>query len=260
MTSQPTRILFCEPVPEQSEAKPQWAWWRETAEKVAKPGTTVDFGGLKHAYPEATTFEQSYNGIQMALKAYEAEKKGYDAFIIGCASDMGLRECRALVNIPVVAPMESTVLLASILGSKFSAINLQPSADASIEIAIRNAGLIDKLASIRCPPGMTIPKAFSMSLGTEQKQLTEMFTAEMSRAVIEDKAEVVFVSCTHTGAFLTHQGIREISGVPVLDLFAASLKLAETMVDLRRAYGTAVCKKSIYMAPSKGWENLIPAL
>jgi Asp/Glu/hydantoin racemase len=253
-----SRILMCEPVPEQSGTKPQLAWWNKTADLVTEAGTKVEYGGLKRAYPGATTYEQAYNGIQMAWRSYEAEKQGYDAFIIGCASDMGVRECRALVNIPIVAPTEATALLASTLGNKFSAINLQASTDAGIESAIRDAGLIDKLASVRTPPGLTIAKTFSMSMGNEQKEITEILIAEMTKAVNEDGAEVVFVSCTHTSAFLAMQGIHAIEGVPVLDLFAVSLKMAETLISLKRGFGTFICKKSVYMGPSAGWEKMIP--
>jgi hypothetical protein len=82
----------------------------------------------------------------------------------------------------------------------------------------------------------------------------------MGEAARKDSAEVVFVSCTHTSAFINMQGIYEVDGVPILDLFTGSLKLAETLLDIKKAYGTAVCKKSIYMAPSTGWEKLIPTV
>ena len=264
ISEEKTKIMLCEPVMKDSEGEtqPQLNWWQNTVELVGSPGTTVDFVGLRKAYTGPTPFEQSYGGIQMALRAHEAEKTGYDVFIIGCASDMGLRECRAMANIPVVAPTEATALLASTLGNKFSAINLQSSTDAGIEEAIRNAGLIDKLASVRSPSGLTIEKAFDMSMSPdkeEQKKITQILTTEMSKAVNEDRAEALFISCTHTSAFLTMQGINEVEGIPVLDLFAASLKLAEILVDLKRGFGTKVCKGSIYLAPSVDWEKQKPS-
>ena len=112
----------------------------------------------------------------MVEMAYEAEKKGYDAFIIGCASDMGLGEARSLVGIPVVAPTESATLLA----------------------------------------------------------------------------------CTSGSAFLTAQGIGRVDEAPIVDIIAAEIKMAEIMVDLKRAYGTSVCPASIYYPPPPGWEQDIP--
>jgi allantoin racemase len=253
-----TKILFCEPVLEAKEPPPHWELWRKTVDLLANPGTTLDFGGLRKAYLGLSTYEQSYNGIQMAQRAYEAEKDGYDAFIIGCASDMGVRECRTLVNIPVVAPTEATAMVASTLGSRFSVIDLQPSTRSSIENALSISGMTEKLASIRCSPGSTVQKVFEMTFGGEQKKLAELFTAEMAKAVKEDKAEALFVSCTITSAFIASQGIREVEGAPVLDQFSVSLKLAEAMAALNKAYGTTVCRNSVYAAAAPGWEQQIP--
>jgi len=255
-----TKILLCEPVPERKEVPPHRAWWQKTVELVARPGITMDYVDLKKGYMGLSTYEQAYNGIQMAQRAYEAEKKGYDAFIIGCASDMGLKECRALVNIPVVAPTEASSLLASTLGEKFSVIDLQPFTRPVIEGAIRSAGLLDKLASIRSPEGLTAAKSFKMTFGGEQEKLIELLTGEMAKAVKEDGAEALFVSCVITSALLTMQGVREVEGAPVIDQVAASLKMAEILLDLKRAYGTGVCRKSIYLAPSPGWDKQIPII
>lgn len=255
------KIMFCEPIPERPEVPPHHGWWKKTVENIAKPGTTVDFVGLRGGYRQSTsTYQHSYNAINMAQRAYEAEKKGYEAFIIGCASDMGVKECRALVDIPVIAPTEATVLLASTLGRKFSIVDLQASTRSVIEEAVENAGIIDKLASIRYPSGigMTAQKAFAMMRGDGLKDLTRILTDEMTKAIEEDEAEATFVCCVPTSASLTMQGIYKINGVPIVDQFSACLKMAELMVDMRRAYGTSVCKNSIYLGPLPGWEDDIP--
>jgi Asp/Glu/hydantoin racemase len=82
----------------------------------------------------------------------------------------------------------------------------------------------------------------------------------MAKAANEDGAEALFVSCVVTSAFLSMQGVREVSGTPVIDPVAASLKLTETLVDLKRAYGTGVCRRSIYTALVPGWEKQIPII
>ena len=69
-----TKILLCEPVPERSEVPPHRAWWLKILELVARLGTTLDFMDLRKGYVGLSTYEQSYNGIQMSLRAYEAEK------------------------------------------------------------------------------------------------------------------------------------------------------------------------------------------
>jgi Asp/Glu/hydantoin racemase len=249
------RILLCEPVLETTEPQTEWDWWHNITKLIAEPGTEVYMGGLRKACYGMTTCEESFNSIQMAIRAYEAEQDGYDAFIIGCSSDMGIKECRSLVNIPVVAPTEAVAHLSYTLGKKFSAINLQPSLNDSIELALKNAGLIDRLASIRCSPELTHKKAFAMTFGSEedQKKLVDLLTIEMEKAVKEDGAEVLFAACAITSSFLTMHNVHKVAGVPVLDLYAVSLKAAESLVDLKRAYGTSVCKNSLYLPPSTNW-------
>jgi len=258
MQSAPIRIMFCEPVPEGKEEMPQWAWWRQTVETVARPGTTVDIAGLAQGFYDPTTYEQSFNSVQMAQRAYKAEKEGYDAFIIGCASDMAVRECRAIVDIPVIAPTEATAHILATMGRRFSVIDLSAATTPTIEDALAEAGLMNKLASIRVPPGMTVSRAARMAMSGEAAKLAEIFSLEMARAVIEDRAEALCVSCMITSAAIASQGVRRVEGAPVLDMFAASIKMAELLVDLKRAFGISVCKRSIYNPPKPGWEARIP--
>lgn len=259
MTAKETiKIQFCEPVPVMPGAPAHHTWWKETVRRVARPGVKFDITGLKEGYFGITTYEQSFNAVQMAQRAYEAEKKGYDAFIIGCASDMALKECRALTSIPVVAPTEASALLASTMGDRFSVIDLQTFTRPVIEGAIRNAGVLSKLASIRSPEGLDAAKAAKMTAGGQQDQLVELLKAEMVKAVHQDGAEAIFVSCIVTSALVSMKGVWEIEGVPVIDILAASLIMAEALSDLKSAFGTSVSRKSIYMAPSEGWEKQLP--
>lgn len=254
----PVKFMLSDPLPGETP-QAHWAWYQKTIDAVARPRTRVDFVTLRKGYTNPTTpYTEAYNALAMAERAYKAEKKGYDAFLIGCASDPGLRESRALVDIPVVAPLESGVLLASILGHKFSVVVLDP-ADAPIcENRIRIYGLTDKLASIRYPPGLTTPAAFEMMFGGKQGEFSNLITAEMSEAVKEDGAEALMVCCTIASTVLTIQGVYKVDGAPLVDLIVAEVKMAEMMVDLKRACGVTPCKASIYHPPPPGWEKEIP--
>jgi Asp/Glu/hydantoin racemase len=80
----------------------------------------------------------------------------------------------------------------------------------------------------------------------------------MVKAVQEDGAEALYISCLPTSAMVAMHRVFEVEGAPVVNMFAAGLKLAETLVALKRAFGTVVCKKSIYLGPHAGWEQEIP--
>jgi len=254
-----TKLMACEPVYGE-ESRQHWDWQSKILKAVGTPHTGVDFVNLRHGYKVMRTYTRTYNSIGVAQRAYEAEKKGYDGFVICCASDLGLKEARSLVNIPVVGATEATALLACTLGNKFSVITTDPTACARTENLINSYGLGGRLASVRFTPGLTSHKNFAMMAEgpQQQKKIVDMLTGAMIKAVNEDGAEVLYVSCVPSSAMLTMHGVYEVEGAPVVSLFTAALKLAETLIALKRAYGTVVCKKSIYLGPHAGWEDEIP--
>jgi len=251
------RILFCEPVPAMGPEPRHRAYWNKTLKKAARPDTTLDYVNISQGYMGLSSYEQLYGSVEMVKRAYQAEKQGYDAFIIGCASDMALMECRSMVNIPVIAPTEACSHIAATLGNRFSIIDLQYATKPVIEAAVRNAGLSAKLASIRSPEGMDAAKSAKLT-SEDPSKAVQVFKSEMSKAIAEDGAEALFVSCMLTSAFLTEHGLYEVDGVPVIDLLAGSLKMTELMIDLQDAYGTIVCKNTIYRTPSLGWDKDLP--
>jgi allantoin racemase len=255
-----TRILLSEPV---FDEKPlfHWEWLAESVKEAANPGTTVDFVNLKRGYRRLTSaYVRAYNTIGVVRRAYEAETQGYDAFIIGCASDLALKEARSLVTIPVVGLTESTLLLAGLLGNKFSVIATDPSYHERIQNLIKSYGFGEKMVSIRCPSGLNSPRNFSMMEGgeSEQRKLIDMLLAEMTEAVKRDRAEALYVACIPTSAMLVKYKVNKVEGAPVLDMFVSGLKVAENMVTLKRVYGSTVCKNGLYKASPPGWDKEIP--
>ncbi len=251
------KIMVSEPMAGDSPA-PYWDWYQKTLKDVGQSGTTIEIIYLKKAYRSLSPYTQAYNAISTVQRVYEAEKKGYDAFIIGCATDLGLIESRALVNIPVIGVTEAAVHFAATLGNKFSIISVNPNACVRTENLVKSYCLGEKLASIRSVPGLTLAKNFEMMLGGEQDKLIQMIKKEMEDAVKEDGAEALFIPCLPTNTMLTMNGLHWVEGAPVIDLFSITIKQAEMMVALKRAYSTGVCKRSIYIPPYEGWDKDIP--
>lgn len=97
------RLMLSEGIPASTKMS-HWVWYQKTVEVVARPGTRVDFTFLPKGYFSMPTgaYAAAYNAIGVVKNAYIAAKRGYDAFLIGVAADIGLREARALLNIPVL--------------------------------------------------------------------------------------------------------------------------------------------------------------
>ena len=63
---------------------------------------------------------------------------------------------------------------------------------------------------------------------------------------MDDDTEVLVPGCGLLSAFLTTNHIHAVEGVPILEPIAAGIKMAESLIDLRKKYCLEVCRSSIY--------------
>lgn len=249
------KLAYIQPVQFSEEYKLFDNVVKENFKTMVRVGTEVDVLWLKTGYSEpAYTWLETYNAVEGVKACYRAWKMDYDGVIIGCTQDPGLMEARSIVDIPVAGVTESSVMIASSLGSKFSLVCLLPAEAASIADKIRRYGLTDRLASIRYTE---LGPEEAGGLYAEPAKLVSVFRESATRAVREDKAEVIIAGCTLLSSILTRQKVHSIDMVPLIDPVWAGIKMAEVLVDLKKAYGVGVCRKSIYAAPVN-WEREIP--
>jgi len=174
-----------------------------------------------------STYESATAEPYAIEKIREAETRGFDAVAISCMCDCGLNGGRELVKIPVTSACESSILLASALGAKFSMITISGGIKDLLLRLVRQAGLESRLASIR---GVDI-HVVDLNRDTEK---TKRALLQQGREALErDGAQVIVLACTGmTG--MAHYLQNQLR-VPVIDPLGASIKMAETMVDLRLA-------------------------
>jgi len=94
-------------------------------------------------------YDESINTPFILEKVKWSEEQGCDAVTIDCMGDAGLEAAKELANIPVVGACESSVHLASMLGKRFSVINILPETESLIRDKIRKYGLEVNLTSMR---------------------------------------------------------------------------------------------------------------
>jgi allantoin racemase len=131
-------------------------------------------------------------------KAKWAESQGYDAVVVGCMVDPGVREAKQAVNIPVIGIREATRSIAPLVG--------------------RNLGHIY--------PGR-IPV---LELATdEEKTFSEL--VKVSRWLVAKRGvDVLIPDCAYIGG-LAHRLQSEV-GVPVLPNVDVGLRMAELFATL----------------------------
>ena len=220
-----------------ARADPKWRYFEEACEryvpKVARPDTEIHFSWVEKRAPKMTVskYIQYLHVGQVIENAIQAEREGFDAFVLGGMRDLGYSELREAVGIPVVFMGETSYLLACLLAPQFSLIHTDEAPLQDAMALIKKYGLED-----RSLPGAHIGYSHTDLIAaceSEPQRIIEEVRAA-ARIAIKQGAEILVTGFAALSVFLAEQGIREINGVPVLDSQAAVIKAAEMMVDLRR--------------------------
>ncbi len=202
-------------------------------------GTGFD-SGTSHLEYEFYEHLAIHNIIE---KTVNAEQEGFDAVVIGCFYDPGLRETKELVDIPVVGVCEASLHIASMLSAgKFSILVGRRKWIPKMADNARNYGFNSKIASWRVLD-------LTVSDMKNDVKTQNAILRETRGAIEEDGAECVVLGCTG----MAGQAIKVQNelGVPVLDPVLMGVKMAEMRAILWKKYGISQSKIGGYEAPPK---------
>ncbi len=194
--------------------------------EVKRSETTIKVVSLPSDRPRHLEYH-AYEALVVAdiVRITYAAAPRYDAIVIGCFYDVGLREAREVSgNAMVLAPCQSATAIACNLGNTFSVLVGRTKWIPKMRENVIFYGHEHRLASMR-----------AVDLGVHDFQADEEKTCqrlieEGRRAVEEDGAEVLILGCTAEYGF--YQKMQDVLGVPVIDAILAPFKYAEFMVEL----------------------------
>jgi allantoin racemase len=215
---------------------------RGTLVPYALPDTTVDVVHLEGA---PANIDYYYPKHLMELRIFEEvrrlEEAGYDAAVVGCCYDPGVKVARELVDMPVVGPLEAAMNHASYFGHDFSIITDHRKAVPWLEDIVRLHG-VGNCRGVRCidwwvPDMVQDPAAVAADA-----------VRACTAALDEDGAEVAILGCTIIAGCLEHEIRRtgEHADVPILNPNLLALKAAETLADLFRNGKYAISRRGFY--------------
>ena len=197
---------------------------KRSADVCKLPDTDLIFANPSEG-PEVieTYFDEFISAIGL-LKIIAAEREHYDAFVIACGDDPGLFGARELTDKPVVAIGQAPMLLAPLLGRKFSILGHWSGDKPRSEDKVAKYGLSSLLASV-----ITSESALDIQRDHQGKLI---LMEQMGRKAIEENGAEVLI---FTGAVFAgmHRELSEKLGVPVLEGIACAVKLAEVLIDLQ---------------------------
>lgn len=190
----------------------------------------IDYYWPKHLV-EAKVFEEC-----MAL-----EREGYDAIVVGCCYDPGVRVARELVDIPVVGPLEAAMNMASYYGHRFTIVTDHHKAVPYIEDLVRLAG------QQNCRNVRSINWWVTEMIKSPSEVAGDAATA-CELALEEDAADLVILGCTIIGACLTKhtRDTGEYRALPVVNPNLLALKSAEILADLWQRGEYRISRRNFY--------------
>ena len=196
----------------------------EYLRRFAGKDTSIRVLSLKEGPRSIETFQSMVSVCPGIIQLVKRRKGDYDAIMINCFGDPCVEAIREVVDVPVLGPGETSMLIASLLGHKFSVISPTKKTALQVESHARALGIEQRLASV---VGLDIP-VLDLERDVEK---TVKAVAEASERAVEDGAEVIVLGCT--GLAYMADEIQKRLNVPLIEPASLTLKMAESFVDLR---------------------------
>jgi allantoin racemase len=196
---------------------------QEILRSLAFKGTEVDVVSVDEGpYTIESGFEEEYAAVSYLRKLYEVEDY-YDAFIIGCFGDPGLRAARELVSKPVVGPGEASYAIASLLSRKFIVLTPLKSTVTITWDQINMYGYTGKVYDV-------IPIDIKVAdIQRDREELLKFIKNSVKDVLSEGKAEAIVLGCMSMGFSMVDLDLSKDLHVPVVNPVKISLKLAEVL-------------------------------
>lgn len=229
-----------------------WSTYHKSLEKHAKrvcrADTVCEFHGQDRTIPGADRFKSAWHLCQHGSirNAIRAEKEGFNAFLMISTPDVGFREIRELVDIPVVFITQAALQFFSLLSPNFAFI-------------AHNRGLLHMLYELaeryglkeRMIPGGNLDISYmDFEEAYRNPQPTIKAFTEVAREIVSRGATLLFPSALPISQWLIEQNIREVDGATIIDPLGIALKITELMVDLE-GLGIKRSKIGAYASPPK---------
>ena len=198
----------------------------------------------------------SLSDCETLYMVMQAEREGFDGAIIACFHDPTLWSARQAVDIPVVAFGESSLFLAAMMGLKFGLFCPSPLGVPEYEEKITRYGLRDRCAGIAAGYLSAAEQERAMF---DARPVIDEFV-HVGRQLIARGAEVLVPGCGLIAPCLRFapgceadypEGVTHVDGVPIVDIYGATVKAAETLVEFKRAGSPWISRACLYARASR---------
>lgn len=220
------KVLVIVPFPMSEENRT----YRRDQLKAVKLGPDIDFEfqSVRVAprnYVSASDMAIADIGVLEA--GLEAERNGYDAVCIDTMSDSGVAALRSELSIPVIGPGRASMLMAMMLGKRFSIIALWPHWRHIYQRTLEDLGIGHACASIR---SLELTPDNQSLLGGKEEDVFPALEALAQSCITEDRADVILL-----GSTTMHQSHAYLAArlqVPVINPGPLTYTIAQSLLSL----------------------------
>lgn len=221
--------------------------------KVAAPGTVVDLHGLAPStyvteypgYDNRYAYFAYLHSLQLLRNVQQAEREGYDGFLIMNLPETVQEEAQSLVDIPVISYAQASMYAAAMLGRRFAILTMIDDYIPLYESHIPRYGMQHRAWGIQ-------------SLGADYRTVFDAFddptpvverVREVTRRLAADHGvDVVIPGEAPVSAVLSVAGLSRVDEIAVIDCLGVTLKFGEALVELARTTGMRASGSTFFSA------------
>lgn len=212
----------------------------------ALPGTQIDIRGITPFDSYAHPLVEFRCAREMICNAIQAEREGYDAFIIGHFQDAGLYEARAAVDIPIIALGEATMLYCCQLGQRIGIVTINPRFIPWFHQQIGKYGMKERVTGVHSmvfEPGQML-EAYG---DADKAEAVRLLFEEQARPLVAGGIDVLIPGGGIPMLLFAGFDNHTVDEAPVINGIPIAVKMAEMAVSLRRQTGQSVSRTGDYV-------------
>jgi len=263
-------VMHVIPAAENSPAADVLRSWdrllRKNIDLVKAEGTEVTFQiprlGTDSLHALQYKYMNALNDMETLYGYMELDKTGkYDAIFGMCFFDPMMREARQVLDVPFIGPGEVTMRLAAMMGRKFGVVSIGDRVNWNIEDLIEKYHLDSYSVGVR---GLPVSIEDQVKAITDARENIDGFI-KVSKELVAAGAEVIIPGCMIMDPALRlapgcekeyPNGLHEVDGVPIMNVIALSIKVAEAFASMKKA-GLPWISRKLYYNSAEGNEKAL---
>lgn len=178
--------------------------------------------GPEHYYESSVGLAMAVPGI---LHKILTEQHRFDAALLGCFGDPGLRAARAVASIPVIGAAEAATALVQLVAQRYGVVTIVDTDIPEIEVYLSTLEVRTKCV------GVTAIGLEFYELVKDPDDTLERLAVAGAR-LIDKGAEALLLGCMSFGFHPFARELQERLGVPVIDPLRAGIAAANSMLAL----------------------------